>query len=250
VKEKTTGKVFAMKQVFKQFIINYRFQDQVRKEVEIMYTLNHPNIIKLYAHFEDHKYLYLIMELAEIGDLRQIIKKDKQKFSEKQIKAILRDTVLALQYMHSHVPQVIHRDIKPENILQNKDGVYKLADFGWSNVIIEENRTTTCGTPDYMPPEMFESDSHDERVDYWSLGVMAYELITGELPFRIDENDKKLMNENKLNKDEVLQNKIKELNYSFPPDFPKDAQDLVSKLLTRNPNDRLVGKEILKHPWF
>lgn len=140
---------------------------QFRREVYIMYELNHPHIIKLYNHFEDDKNFYLIMELAEGGNLFHKLYREKQ-FLERVAAQYFREVGLAVEYLHSHIPSIIHRDIKPENILLDKDGRLKLTDFGWSNYYSKDNampRFTTCGTLEYLPPEMVQQKGHDTSAD-------------------------------------------------------------------------------------
>jgi aurora kinase B/aurora kinase A len=248
VTEIKSGKKYAMKQISKRFIKNNHFGSQLKNEVEIMYKLHHPHIIQLETHFEDDKYVYLIIELADKGALNSVIRKSGR-FSEEVAKKCLRETVKALQYLHSQNPAIIHRDIKPENILLDKDGVTKLADFGWSNVIIDEKRQTACGTPDYMAPEMIDNQGHDTRMDYWCLGVLLYECMTGKKPFSPTEQDIKDAKEKGINLENVIINKITNVQYTFPPDFPKGAQDVIERLLKKDPADRLTGKDLLEHPW-
>lgn len=149
-----------------------------------MYSLNHPNIIKLYSHFEDDVSIYLIMEYAEKGQLYQSMLNSPQKrFSEEEVAKIVYQTVEAVKCMHEK--GIAHRDIKPENILIDDKGNAKLADFGWSRFILPQaKRTTYCGTLDYLAPEMLDKDhKHDTKVDLWAIGVLIFELTTGMSPF-------------------------------------------------------------------
>jgi len=135
-------------------------------------------------------------------------------------------------------PPIIHRDIKPENILLDADGAVKLADFGWSNFFNEERRRLTyCGTPEYLAPEMINQSGHDKSLDIWNLGVLLFELLTGNPPF-----------EGK-NQTELFENII---NYrvKWPKGFSNVAKDLISKLLKTNPAQRIKLEEITEHPFF
>lgn len=100
------------------------------------------------------------------------------------------DIMSALEYLHTKNPPIIHRDIKPENILIDKDGRVKLADFGWSNFFNNTKRQTYCGTLDYLAPEMIMESGHDEKLDYWGVGVLIFELLTGKAPFAPPDNIK------------------------------------------------------------
>jgi serine/threonine protein kinase len=211
--------------------------EQIKLEVRIMYSLNHEHIIKLYNHFEDNDYFYLIVEYAPKGQLYDELKKVKR-FLEVDAAQYMREVVSAVQYLHSLNPPVIHRDIKPENILLDTKNSAKLCDFGWSNFFNPtRERFTYCGTPDYLSPEMIKQAGHDQRLDIWNLGVLLFEMLTGRPPFE-GRNQKELFDN------------IKNLRISYPKDFPKLAKDLVAKLLKPNPKDRLSLEELLTHPWF
>ena len=165
VKHKSTLKVYAMKQVPKEKVM--KMLGQFRREVYIMYELSQPHIIKLYNHFEDEKFFYLIMELADGGNLFHKLYREKC-FLERNAAQYFREVVLAVEYLHSHVPAIIHRDIKPENILLDKDGRIKLTDFGWSNYYSTDNPTlryTMCGTLEYLPPEIVTETGHNTGED-------------------------------------------------------------------------------------
>jgi Serine/threonine protein kinase len=164
VRHKNTSAVYALKQVPKEKVS--KMLAQFRREVYIMYEINHPHIIKLYNHFEDEKFFYLIMELAE-GNLFHRIYREKH-FIERVAAQYFREVLLAVEYLHSHIPAIIHRDIKPENILLDKEGRLKLTDFGWSNYYSSDSpspRFTTCGTFEYLPPEMVEEKGHNTSAD-------------------------------------------------------------------------------------
>ena len=165
IKHKKTSKLYACKQVAKEKVL--KMLDQFRREVMIMYELSHPNIIRLFHHFEDQKYFYLIMELAEGGNLFQKLSIEKN-FSEKVAFCYFSQILNAVEYLHSHTPAIIHRDIKPENILVDKNETLKLSDFGWSNYYSQEQgipRFTMCGTYEYLSPEMVKESGHTPSVD-------------------------------------------------------------------------------------
>jgi serine/threonine protein kinase len=235
VRHKVTQELYAIKQVSKENVI--KMPSQFRREVYIMYNLDHPHIAKLYNHFEDDRAFYLIMEYCENGNLFQRLQKQKQ-FMEVQACKYFCEVLLAIQYLHSHVPAIIHRDIKPENILLDKNDKVKLTDFGWSNYYGSdvEPRKTVCGTPEYLPPEMVENKTHDTSADIWCLGVLLYEMLTGHTPFRSKIND-------------VMRENISKCKPKFPLSFPTQAKDLISKLLIKPAYERLTIKEILNHPW-
>ena len=188
-------------------------------------------------HFEDDTNFYLVMPLASKGQLYRVLKKFR-KFDERTAAQILRETISALQYLHSFKPPIIHRDIKPENLLLNEGGRILLADYGWSNFNMEGDvRKTFCGTPEYIAPEMLLKKGHDTRVDIWSIGILMFELLSGYSPFVAKSNQ------------ELYQN-IRRLKIQWPKDMPPLAKNLISKILKLNPADRPTFDEILNHQWF
>ena len=237
VKNKQTQKAYALKQVPKEKVT--KMLGQFRREVFIMYELSHPHIIKLFNHFEDEKFFYLIMELAEGGNLFHKLYREKC-FLERNAAQYFREVVLAVEYLHSHVPAIIHRDIKPENILLDKEGRIKLTDFGWSNYYSEDNPTlrfTMCGTLEYLPPEIVTEKGHNTGADIWCLGILLFEMLTGSTPF------------NSKGKDQMMNNIIT-LKPKFPHSMPPLAKDLISKMIEKDPMRRLSAKEIKCHPWL
>jgi len=184
VRHKKSHKTYAIKELDKKEIKDRRMVEQVRNEIKIMYSLNHPNIVKLYSHFEDDLHISLILEFAERGQLYQsLMTCPAKKFTEIEVAKIVYQIVEAMKYMHEK--GIVHRDIKPENVLLDASGNTKLADFGWSNYIVSQaKRTTYCGTLDYLAPEMIEKEhKHDHAVDLWAIGILTFELCTGTSPF-------------------------------------------------------------------
>ena len=233
---KNTQKVYCIKVIQKSGIIEQKLVDQMNREIEIMYILNHPHCLRLKNHFEDDNNFYLVMPLATKGQLYRVLRKFR-KFDERTAAQILRETISALQYLHSFNPPIIHRDIKPENLLLNEGGRILLADFGWSNFSDGGVRKTFCGTPEYIAPEMLLKKGHDTRVDIWSVGVLMFELLAGYSPFVAKSNQ------------ELYQN-IRRLKIQWPKDMQPLAKNLIGKILKLNPLDRPSLQEILDHQWF
>nr|XP_044987067.1 aurora kinase B isoform X2 [Jaculus jaculus] len=138
--------------------------------------------------------------------------------------------------MYCHEKKVIHRDIKPENLLLGLQGELKIADFGWSVHAPSLRRKTMCGTLDYLPPEMIEGRTHNEKVDLWCIGVLCYELMVGNPPFESPTHNE-------------TYRRIVKVDLKFPPSVPAGAQDLISKLLKHNPSERLPLAQVSAHPW-
>ena len=239
VRHKDSDKVYVIKVMAKQNIINSKMTEQINREIEIMYRINHPHIIKLVNHFEDDENLYLIMELGAKGQLYALLQKFKHGFDQIRAAQYMREIISAVKYLHTFKPPIIHRDIKPENILLDENGRCKLADFGWSNYVIkDEARITFCGTPEYLAPEMVNKKGHDTSVDIWALGVLCFELLTGTLPF-VGRNTRELFSN------------IGALNIKWPGnDFNALAKNLIIKILKENPKERPSLDEILSQPWF
>ncbi|XP_058532241.1 aurora kinase B isoform X2 [Ochotona princeps] len=147
---------------------------------------------------------------------------------------IMEELADALRYCHEK--KVIHRDIKPENLLLGLQGELKIADFGWSVHAPSLRRKTMCGTLDYLPPEMIEGCTHNEKVDLWCIGVLCYELLVGNPPFESASHSE-------------TYRRIVKVDLKFPPSVPTGAQDLISKLLKHNPSDRISLAQVSAHPW-
>jgi serine/threonine protein kinase len=238
VRHKVSGKIYAIKVINKDYIRKENMVDQINRETEIMYKVDHPHIIKLYNHYEDDDNFYLIMHCAGKGQLYSQLKRIKR-LDERTVAQFLREVISAVKYLHSLKPPIIHRDIKPENILLDNDGRVKLADFGWSNFYEEDKkRETYCGTPEYLAPEMVTKSGHNESVDIWSLGVLAFELLAGRPPFVYKGDTNSLYND------------IKTLKIKWTDDFPTLAKNLIAKILKLKPSERPSIDEILAHPWF
>ncbi len=230
---------YAIKRIDKKDKTNIEETPYFRREIEIMYKIRHPNVVRLYGHFEDDRYIYFVMEYVSRGNLYDLALKDKNKsISLENIALILKDVMSAVYFLHNMDPKIIHRDIKPENVLISEDGVAKLTDFGWSNYMQpDEVRKTICGTPIYLAPEIISGVEHDEKVDIWCLGVLLFELCTRNVPFA--GNDL-----------ETLKNNIQHMRISWPSKIPLSAKNVISKILKYRPEDRPTIPEIFEHPFF
>ena len=239
VQHNKTNALYALKVIDKRQLTKEVEKNDLIREVEIMYKIHHPNIVKLFGHFEDNTNCYLLMEFIEGGELYSYIPEDGQpKLSTDQIATIVRDVISAIYYLHNMKPQIIHRDIKPENILIGANMIAKLTDFGWSTYIKPGDvRNSICGTPVYMAPEMINRTGHDEKVDIWCVGVLLFELLTGDQAWA-GENI------------ETVKYNICNLIISWPEKMNSLAADLISKILKSNPKERISLKEILNHRFF
>ncbi|KIK98966.1 hypothetical protein PAXRUDRAFT_823249 [Paxillus rubicundulus Ve08.2h10] len=227
--------ILALKCLYKSEIIQSRVEKQIRREIEIQQNLRHPNILRLYGYFHDEKRIFLMLEFAGKGELYKQLSKHGC-FSEKRSSRYIDQMADALQYLHSK--HVIHRDIKPENLLLGINGELKIGDFGWSVHAPGNRRMTLCGTLDYLPPEMVEGREHNEKVDYWALGVLTYEFMVGNPPFE---------DRNSVN---ATYRRIAKVDLRIPSHVSPEARDLISKLLKYNPEERIPLSEASRHPWI
>jgi len=239
VVHKQTNAQYAIKAIDKRNKMNVEETPYFKREIEVMYKVHHPNVVKLYGHFEDNNYCYFLMEYISKGNLYGLIPKDnKKRINTKVVATIMKDIISAVYYLHNMNPPIIHRDIKPENILLNDGLVAKLTDFGWSNYIFNGiKRTTLCGTPVYMAPEIIREQPHDEKVDIWCIGVLLFELTSGTLPFQGETI-------------EALKNNILNLKISWPKDINLDAKNLIIKILKIEPEQRISLTDMIQHDFF
>lgn len=232
------GETFALKAVSKAQIVETGQQGHIMSEKKVMSTMKHPFLVCLHATFKDADRLYFLLDPILGGELFTILRK-RRYFSEDTARFYAAHVVDAFQYMHDR--DTVYRDLKPENLLLDADGYMKVTDFGFAKKL--RGRTwTLCGTPDYLAPEIVGSRGHGKGVDYWTLGVLIYEMLASFPPF-YDEDPMKTYAK-------IMHGKIK-----YPSHFSKEAVSLVKKLLNRKPTKRLGvvkgGAQLIKeHSWF
>jgi len=239
-KYKQDGKMYAVKFMKKHEIIKLKQVDHINNEKRLMAQIDYPFVVNMMGYTKDDRFVYIIMECITGGELFTHLRRAR-KFSDEQSKFYAAQTAGA--FAHIHNKNIIHRDLKPENILMCSTGYSKLTDFGFAKIIEPGTRTyTLCGTPEYIAPEVLLNKGHGKPVDWWTLGILIYEMIVGQPPF-CDEDPMGIYQK-------ILAGKI-----YFPKYFDKNAKALVKKLLTADLSKRYGNlkdgaDDILKHKWF
>ena len=226
VKQACTGKLYAQKQ-FRKASLTVRKQlvEQTKTERSILESINrHPFVVKLYYAFQDHEKLYLILEYAQGGELFEHLRTERM-FPEETAAFYMAEMVLALEHLH-HTVGVVYRDLKPENCLLDSEGHLLLTDFGLSKEAVGGECRSMTGTVEYMAPEVIQMQSYGTAVDWWSFGILGFDLLTGSSPFRAN-NDMKI-------REKILKAKLV-LPYFLSP----DSKDLLTRLLRKEPKKRL-----------
>ncbi|XP_027514638.1 serine/threonine-protein kinase PLK4 [Corapipo altera] len=232
-----TGLEVAIKMIDKKAMHKVGMVQRVQNEVKIHCQLKHPSILELYNYFEDSNYVYLILEMCHNGEMSRYIKNRKKPFSEDEARHFLHQIITGMLYLHSH--GILHRDLTLSNILLTNNMNVKIADFGLATQLKmpHEKHYTMCGTPNYISPEIATRSPHGLESDVWSLGCMFYTLLIGKPPFDTDTVKNTL-------------NKVVLADYEMPAFLSREAQDLIHRLLRKNPADRLSLSSVLDHPFM
>jgi len=238
IQGKDAGTLYAMK-VLKKATLKVRDRVRTKLERNILADVNHPFIVKLQYAFQTEGKLYLILDFLRGGDLFTRLSKEVM-FTEEDVKFYLAELALALNHLHS--VGIIYRDLKPENILLDSSGHIAVTDFGLCKEGVEEKAFSFCGTVEYMAPEVVNRRGHDFSADWWSFGVLMFEMLTGRLPFQ-GEDRKQTMNQ-------ILKAKL-----GMPTFLSPEAQALLRALFKRNPTNRLGSgpngiEDIKAHTFF
>ena len=238
-RHKITGAEYAIKLIDKTKFENKLQKELFAREVDMMYKIRHPNIVRLYTHFEDESNCYIALEYIKKGNLYSYTQSMPNKVLDAATTAhFVVDLISSLYYLHNMNPPIIHRDIKPENLLVGNNGQLKLTDFGGSNYLESGNvRYTTCGTQIYHSPEMLLKKGYDTRVDIWAIGILIFELMVGRPPFKSDAQHS-------------MEDNIVHLRINWPNTMNLLAKNLIAKLLKLEPDQRPTLKEILEHQFI
>ncbi|KAI6032641.1 kinase-like domain-containing protein [Pisolithus orientalis] len=240
VRKKDTQRVYALKTIRKAHIASRPGEiTHILAERTVLALVNNPFIVPLKFSFQTPDKLYLVMSFVNGGELFYHLQREG-KFDQERSRFYAAELLCALEHLHGF--NVVYRDLKPENILLDYTGHIALCDFGLCKLNMSETEKTNtfCGTPEYIAPELLESQGYTKTVDWWTLGVLLYEMMTGLPPF-YDENVNTMYQ--RILSDPLI----------FPPDMPSEAKSVMIGLLHRDPTRRLGangGEEIKRHPFF
>ncbi len=234
------GVIYAIKILNKKVIEEREQIEHTQAEREILESIDHPFLVGLKYAFQTSTKLYMVLPMYNGGELFTILKRERR-FSEERTRFYAAEIACGLGHLHKN--GIIYRDLKPENLLLDTDGHIGLTDFGLSKRVgPDEKSQTFCGTPEYLAPEIINDEGHDKNVDWWSFGILVYEMMAGRPPFYTSNHQKmyELITRGKL---------------AFPTAFSADAKDFLKKILVQDPASRLGGgpddvEEMKKHPFF
>lgn len=232
------NRFYAIKVLKKDQIVRMRQVEHTNDERRMLKLVEHPFLIRMWGTFQDSRSLFMVMDYIEGGELFSLLRKS-QRFPNPVAKFYAAEVTLALEYLHSH--NIIYRDLKPENILLDKNGHIKITDFGFAKEVPDVT-WTLCGTPDYIAPEVVTTKAYNKSVDWWSLGILVYEMLTGYTPF-YDQTPMKTY-------ENILLGHVRYPSYLNP-----DAVDLLQRLITKDLTRRLGNlkggsQDVKNHPWF
>lgn len=229
--------VFALKLVEKNKAINQGQTEHMKNERRVLFMMNSPFIVKLFATYQDETCVYFLLEKVLGGELWSLLRQETS-FSETKSRFYAACIVLALQHIHSF--NIVYRDLKPENVLISENGYAKVTDFGFAK---KRNQSTSlCGTPEYLAPELITGGIQSFGVDWWCLGIFVYEMLMGQVPFQDSESLK-------------LYEDIMESTPSLPESVTWEAQELIHGFLKKNSFRRLGSGprgagEVKEQIWF
>jgi len=238
VVDNNSGKSYALKAIKKSQIVELGQQAHIINEKRVMMKMNNDFLVNLRQTYKDKCRVYFLLDVCLGGELFTILRK-RRYFNEPTSKFYAGCVVEAFDYMHSL--KIIYRDLKPENLVLDSEGYLKVTDFGFAKVV-DGKTYTLCGTPDYLAPEIVTGQGHGKGVDWWTLGILIYEMLASFPPFFDDEPIE-------------TYRKIIKCRIKFPRYFTTEAKELIKSLLRAKATKRLGviqggAKKIRDHPWF
>lgn len=234
------GKYYALKRVSKKQIVAKRQEEHMLFEKKILKAIQCDFIVRLHAAFKDTRYIYMVMEFCGGGEVWTKLK-EVGRFDEPI--AVFCTACVVEAYAYLHKKNIMYRDLKPENLMLDMKGYVKLVDFGFAKELNRGDKTYSfVGTPEYMAPEIIRNQGHDFAVDFWSLGILIFELLVGNPPFSSSEPQK-------------IYAKILDGVLKYPPYLSEAAKSIISKLCRPRPGQRLGNtkngiKDVRHHRWF
>ena len=241
VEYKPTKEHYAMKSLKKDVLLDQDHVESTLLEKKILQTVEHPFLVGMVFCFQTEERIYFIMPFIRGGELFQHLRNFRF-FEEDKVRFYAAIIGMGLEHMHSH--GIVYRDIKPENILMDEDGYLKIADFGMAKILNNDEKATSfCGTPEYLAPEIITGEGHNATADWWSFGILIYEMLCGIPPFYCDNTEK-------------MYELITKAELRFPKkiQISQNAKDLISQLLIKKQDKRLGSKggfeEIKKFHFF
>ena len=234
---RVTGLQVAIKIISKETLeAKPGMRKKMEREIAVLRLVNHPNVMKLFDVYETSRYLFLVLEYVQGGELFDHLVRKGRLLPDEALR-FFQQIIHGVEYCHKHM--VCHRDLKPENLLLDENGNVKLADFGMASIMKSNSLLeTSCGSPHYACPEVVTGQPYSgEAADIWSVGVILYALLTGRLPFD-DNNIRRLLK------------KVRAGRYLIPNWVSADIKDLISRMLTVDPERRISIAQIKAHPWF
>ncbi|KAK9473814.1 camp-dependent protein kinase [Dipodascopsis tothii] len=229
---------YAIKVLEKAQVVKMKQVEHTNDERRMLKLVEHPFLIRMWGTIQDSHNLFMVMDYIEGGELFSLLRKS-HRFPNPVAKFYAAEVTLALEYLHSH--NIIYRDLKPENILLDRTGHIKITDFGFAKEVPDVTYTL-CGTPDYIAPEVVTTKAYNKSVDWWSLGILIFEMLTGYTPF-YDQTPMKTY-------ENILVCQVKYPSYILP-----DARNLLETLITKDLSRRLGNlvhgpADVKNHPWF
>ncbi|KAH7885322.1 kinase-like domain-containing protein [Phlebopus sp. FC_14] len=239
VRKRDTTRIYALKTIRKAHIVDRKEITHTLAERLVLARVNNPFIVPLKFSFQSEQKLYLVLAFVNGGELFHHLQRE-QRFNEERSRFYSAELLLALEHLHEL--DVVYRDLKPENILLDYTGHIALCDFGLCKLNMKDSDTTNtfCGTPEYLAPEILNGHGYNKAIDWWTLGVLLYEMLSGLPPFYDEMTDK-------------MYQKILTDPLVFGPDIGAEAKTILTSLLNRDPSRRLGvngAEEIKKHPFF
>lgn len=233
-----TNSIWAIKMLKKAEVVRLSQVEHILSEKTILALMDHPFIVKMGATFQDEKFLYMVLEYIVGGEFFTHLRK-AGRFDNMTSKFYSAQVAMIFEYLHDQ--DIIYRDLKPENLLLNAQGYLKITDFGFAKKVAFKTYTL-CGTPEYIAPEVLLNKGHGKGVDWWTLGILIYEMLAGQPPF-VDDDPMGIYQQ-------ILAGKL-----SFPRYFDRNAKNLIKKLLTADLTKRYGclkngARDVKNHKWL